>query len=114
MRLLARLRRFVDWDFATSGVQFGNASLLVLGALWLPAIAARGSEDWWIRVGSLMLAAICSLIWMSFVLWRGWRLFRASAFKGDRRYDRETRLELPPEYRDTESATKASRSRREG
>lgn len=113
MSLLTRLRRFVDWDFGTSNTVGGNASLLVLGLVWLLAVFAMGSGGPRIWTVSLVLAAIFSLAWLMFVLWRGWRLFRASAIKGDRAYDQKGKAKLPPEYRDTESVTKASRSKRQ-
>jgi hypothetical protein len=45
---------------------------------------------------------------LAIVAWRGWRVFHASALKCDRVYDRKTRTLLPPEYRNTNSASRAS------
>jgi type VI protein secretion system component VasK len=57
-------------------------------------------------------AAIWFVGWLLFVGWRFWRMMREAGIKGDRHYDREGKYDLPPEYADSESATKARRRRK--
>ena len=45
--------------------------------------------------------------WFGFVGWRCIRMMRAMTLRKDRHFDRQGRFDLPPEYRDTQSATKA-------
>jgi hypothetical protein len=57
---------------------------------------------WAWTVGALWL-----LVWNALVVWRFWRYMKEAAIKGDRHYDRVGKYDLPPEYADSESATKA-------
>lgn len=112
MKRFARLCRFVDWDLSkTGGVRAGDFSLLIGVAVIgipLPFLSwpYRGGEAVFIFV-----AIAAFLAWSWFVGWRAWRLFRASGIRGDRKYDREGKFELPAEYASTESATQAARRR---
>jgi len=59
----------------------------------------------WLCVGLLTA-------WAVMVHWRGWLVFKAFARSSDRQYDRKDKFALPPEYRDTESATAAAERRK--
>ncbi len=108
MAILSRLCRFVDWDLSkTGGVRRGAGSLLIAMLPPLAVGAAKPAYD--VGAASLAGAALISAIWLVFVGWRGWRLFRATAIKVDRKFDQETKYKLPPEYRKSESVTEAKR-----
>lgn len=108
----ARLCRFVDWDLSrSSGVHTGSCSLLIaLMIVGLPAflldLPVHGN-------GVIVVAAFGAVaaLWIGFVLLRGWRLLRAEAMKSDRAYDSSGKYQLPPEYAQTERATKAAQQR---
>jgi type VI protein secretion system component VasK len=110
--VFTRLCRFVDWDLGRSGgVRTGSCSLLIAFMIaGLPALfvghPVQGKDV-------IVLAAFGTIaaLWIAFVLWRGWRLLRAEAVKADRAYDRGGKYQLPPEYVQTESATRAARRR---
>lgn len=51
-------------------------------------------------------------VWVIFIGWRGVRTVRALALKRDRKFDREGKFALPPEYGNTHSVTEARRRRR--
>ncbi len=110
--VFARLCRFVDWDLGgPGGVRTGSCSILICIVIaGLPALfldhPIRGN-------GVAVVAAFGTIaaLWIAFVLWRGWRLLRAEAVKADRAYDRGGKYQLPPEYVQTESATRAARRR---
>lgn len=110
---LVRLCRFVDWDLSkTGGIRAGAWSLFI-GALaaCLPVpFVVRPYQDW--EVAALAGSVIAAVLWFGFVAWRGLRLLRATAGRGDREYDRQGKYDLPPEYKATESATSAARRRR--
>ena len=59
----------------------------------------------------IAVAISASLIWLSFVAWRGIRILRVTAIRGDRAYDFRDKHLLSSEYAETESATKANRRR---
>ena len=110
MRLL---RRFVDWDLSrTSGVRAGAWSLFLT---FLPALALiEGARllDVEPNRAAIALTIVVTAAWAAFVAWRWWRLLKAYAIKGDREYDRRGKLRLPPEYRESESVTRARRKQR--
>lgn len=56
--------------------------------------------------------AVWLLGWNALVVWRLWRYIKETAIKGDRHYDRVGKYDLPPEYADSESATKAKQRRK--
>jgi hypothetical protein len=112
MALLSRLRRFVDWDFQTSGVSSGHASVFVAILLWVPVLVFRHSVSSRTATAMLVLTAAVTATWVTFVVWRGWSLLKASAQNADRLYDQEGKLKLSAEYRDTESASRAPRRRK--
>lgn len=113
MRLVHRLRRFVDWDLGSSAVGAGKASLLVAMLLWVPALIAQTWANATVAKLLLPLTLLLNAAWFAFVIWRGLRLLKASALKGDRDYDRRGKYHLASEYRASESATRARRRRRE-
>lgn len=110
--VFARLCRFVDWDLRRfSGVHRGPCSLLIaLVIAGLPALFL----DHPIQGNDVIVVAAfgaVAALWVGFVLWRVWRFLRAEAMKSDRIYDRSGKYQLPPEYAQTESATKAAQWR---
>ena len=108
--LYLRVRRWVDRQFHPAGdpkalvfppMPFALLALMIGG--WRVGPAAPG-----------VYAAIgIYLAWSIFVGWRWVRMMRTIALRRDRRFDREGRFELPPEYRDTHSATKARSEQRQ-
>lgn len=62
------------------------------------AFAAPRMSDIAGRLGWL-IAALLTMAWTAFVLWRVARLSRAAALKGDRAYDQRTKFALSSEYR---------------
>ncbi len=102
------LWRFVDWDLARGTIaSAGNASLLIGMSPWLAIFLIQQQAGKPTLTAPAVLAIAFDVAWFAFVGWRGWRLFRQSALRGDRRYDRSGKYLLPPEYADTESATRA-------
>ena len=57
----------------------------------------------------LAAVALLGILYSGFALYVGWQAYIE---KSDKLYDRRTKYNLPPEYRDTESATKAWRRKR--
>jgi hypothetical protein len=107
--LYSRVRRFVDHDQSTRA----RPATPFLGILPIAGMGIAQSHlsghaalvGWIVAVG-------IGLLWTAFAWWRGYRLLRTSAVKGDRQYDYKTKFRLPAEYLDTESATKARRHKR--
>ena len=60
---------------------------------WIPAVA------WFVA-------------WAIFVSWRYVRYLKEISIKSDRHFDRAGKYDLPPEYADSESATKARQRRK--
>lgn len=113
--MLELLRRFVDWDLSRKPITTaGNLTLLIGGLPWLALIATDERQGSPTASVPLIAAIAFDLIWFSYVGWRAWLLFRQAAARGDRLYDRKGKYALPPEYADTESATKARERRRKG
>lgn len=112
MRSYLALRRFVDWDLSGTGfIRSGSWSLMIallLACGPLPFVGRLSSPSA-LTVTALAIGA--SLIWLSFVAWRGIRIFRVTSIRGDRRYDRHNKHRLSSEYADTESAIKSKRRR---
>ena len=110
MKPFQRLCRFIDWDLGKTGYIRSGAWSLTVGLLLLtiPLVLFRypynGTAKW-----AIVSAVTLCAMWFSFVAWRGFRLMRVSAIRGDRRYDRESKYELATDYHSTESATAASR-----
>jgi len=59
-----------------------------------------------------VVAAIWFAAWSIFVSWRYVRYLKEISIKSDRHFDRTGKHDLPPEYADSESATKAKRRRK--
>jgi hypothetical protein len=108
MKPYMRLRKFVDWDLSKTGaIRSGAATLLIAMAIAsAPFIVVEQpfSANAW---AAICLAFAASLAWLAFVAWRGYRLLRAHAIKGDRKFDLRDKHRLHEEYASTESATKA-------
>jgi hypothetical protein len=106
MSAYLRIRRFVDRDL---GDRFRPASIFIaLIPLLIAGVVTRqlgqvASPGIWI------VGTVISICWLAFVAWRGSRLFRAVGLRGDREFDQVTKFTLPPEYRDSESLTRAMR-----
>lgn len=108
MVLFTRLCRFVDWDLSrTGGVKAGAYSLLLALLPFLLLVGFAGLLDVRPNLVACSVAIVVSVAWTALVAWRGWRLLKVYATKGDRRYDRRGKLNLPPEYRGSKSVTKA-------
>lgn len=109
MTLLARLRRFVDWDLGRSGgVRAGAWILLISGLPFVSLLVFERLAGH--RSGTaIILASAVTAAWLGFVGWRGWRLLRASGARSDRDFDQRGKFRLPPEHQDSESVTKAQR-----
>jgi hypothetical protein len=115
MKAFSLIRRFVDWDLSRGpSVGIGNLTLLVIIVPWLAVLPLRSMLAGSAWVVLLSITAILTTIWLGFVAWRGWRLIRSTALRGDRAYDRVGKLELASEYKETESATQAKRRRSMG
>jgi hypothetical protein len=110
MKILAPLFRFVDWDLRrTPATTAGNLTILVAILPWLAIVLVEQQADKPTSNLALVLVFAFDAIWFALVGWRAWRLFRQFAERNDRLYDRSGKYVLPPEYADTESATKARR-----
>lgn len=106
MGVFHRIRQFVDWDLSkTGGINTGTYSLIITFLPVLPFVIARSAMG-------IATTAPLSVAWAAFVGWRAWRLLKASRIRADREYDRKGKFNLPPEYRSTESVTKARRRSR--
>ena len=112
MRDYRAVRKLVDRDLAATGyVRSGGCSLviaLLLACLPLPVVARPYSLAEQLLIAGAILT---SFGWLTFVAWRGIRIFRASVMRGDRTYDRQDKHLLSADYATTESETKARRSR---
>ncbi|MEG3086946.1 hypothetical protein [Sphingomonas sp. PB4P5] len=112
MRSYLAVRRFVDWDLSGTGyIRSGSWSLMIallLACGPLPFVERPYSPS---ALTVIALAIGASLIWMSFIAWRGIRIFRVTSIRGDRRYDRHDKHRLSSEYAGTESATKSKHRR---
>ena len=94
-----KLRWWVDRNWVEGLGYKSNIAVGILPFLLIPVFG-----KWWLWPALAMFLA-----WSVFVGWRGWRVAPAN----DAHYDRRTKYLLPQEYRETESALKASfRSRR--
>ena len=83
-------------------------SRLPLLPAFLPAIAASLLQH---RIYSPLLYGLTGL-WTAFILWRGYRLMRAASIRGDRKFDREDKYNLIPDYAASESVLSANRRQR--
>jgi hypothetical protein len=86
----------------------GSLSLLVVMLPWL-AIMFQRKADETTSTSLWILVLALDVVWFAFVGWRACRLVRQFVKQRDRLYDRSEKYALPPEYVDTESATKARR-----
>ena len=115
MSAFHRLCRFIDRDLSKTGyIRSGGWSLsIAMLILSMPLLAFtspyRGAAAW-----AVAAAVSLCLIWLGFVAWRGVRIMRATSRKSDRRYDREGKFLLAPEYHGSDSATGAARRKRRG
>jgi hypothetical protein len=97
------LRQWTDDDIANRRFRISwiNWPLPFLPGILLNAVGLPGA-------GLLALpAAVLSLVWLGFNIWRGVRVLRASAAYGDWQYDKRDRTQLASEYADGISATRA-------
>lgn len=108
MRSYLAVRKFIDWDLSSTGyIRSGSWSLLIAVLLAcgpLPFIDRPYSPG---DLAAIVGAILASIFWLSFVAWRGIRMFRAVSIRRDRRYDRTDKHLLSSDYRATGSATKA-------
>lgn len=112
MGALERLRRFVDWDLRARPISRAGALTFIIGMLpWLALVATDDRQGTNALSPSVIAAITFDVVWFSYVGWRAWLAFRRSSIRGDRLYDIKTKYALPPEYAETESATKARRRR---
>ena len=108
MNIKARLHRFIVWDFQSgppSASRFSFFIGLVPLAVFVLVDRPLDGGDITLIVAGLVL----SIAWFGFVAWRLARAAKANAVKADRKYDREGKFDLSPEYEATESATRAVR-----
>ena len=115
VKVFLHLRRFVDWDLSRGpSVGIGNLTILAVIVPWLAVLPLRNIVDRTSWAFVLWSTATLSVLWIGFVAWRGWRLFRASALRSDKAFDREERFGLSSDYHESESSTKARRRRQNG
>ena len=112
VRTFHRLCRFVDRDLSETGRIRAGARSLLVGLIIVSPLLFYDSPYGGAAALTVAASVVLSLTWFAFVGWRGLRLFRAMAAKADRRFDRNTKFSLPSEYRETVSATEASRRKR--
>jgi hypothetical protein len=106
MSAYLRIRRFVDRDLRD---RFRPASIFIaLVPLLIAGVVARQLRPL-ASTGIWIVGTVISVCWLAFVAWRGSRLFWAVGLKGDQEFDQVTKFKLPPEYRDSESLTRAGR-----
>ncbi|MFA5970264.1 MAG: hypothetical protein WC816_13600 [Sphingomonas sp.] len=106
--MFSSFRRFVDWDLRRQpNVSAGALTLLIGMSPWLALGATGGEKHPPIFSAATVAIILFDLLWFGFVGWRAWALIRQAAAQADRLYDRKGKYSLPPEYADTESATKA-------
>ena len=107
---IQRLCRFIDWDLGKTGyIRSGTWSLIIgLLILAIPLVVFSYPFDRTAASAIAVAIGLC-LFWIGFVGWRGFRLMRASAIRGDRTYDHNDKYKLAADYHSTESATAASR-----
>ena len=105
MRSYQVVRNWVDHMLGKEGVRSRGVLFPAFPPLFLPAIF---EPNWFVWT----LVAALSSGWFAFVSWRGWRMMKATAARGDRAYDREGKFKLAKEYSSTESTTAAKRGRR--
>ena len=58
------------------------------------------------------IAAVWFVAWTIFTFWRYARYLKEVSIKSDRQFDRSGKYNLPPEYADSESATRARQRRK--
>lgn len=108
MRIITSVCSFIDRDLAKRPrVSAGNLTLLVGILLWLPLIVLRRQLSDSAQMVAFVMTLAATTAWFTLVAWRGWQLFRASASRADRQYDRVGKFNLLPEYNDSESAHQA-------
>jgi hypothetical protein len=79
----------------------------LLIVIMIEGFPARGPSGYALLVGGAIGVALAF-----FIGWRQWRLFRASAIKSGRYYERTGRYFLPSEYHDSEDSLLAERRRK--
>lgn len=108
MKPLMLRRKFVDWDLSKTGaIRSGAASLLIAMAIASTPFIVVVRPFSTSALAAICIAFTASFVWLTFVAWRGYRLLRIEAIKGDREFDLRDKHLLPEEYASTESATKA-------
>ena len=108
--LYPSIRRFVDRDLKRHGARPFSLFIAIVPLLVAALLAGHLG-----RSASFLLWAACIAVsagWTIFVGWRALLLLLKASVRADEAYDAHTKYLLPPEYRDTESATSARRKRR--
>lgn len=75
---------------------------------FLPLAMFVGQRSLW----AWGIALAWFLAWTLFTVWRYLRYLKEISIKSDRHFDRVGKYDLPPEYADSESATKARQRRK--
>ena len=107
-RLFRAYRRWVDRDLIDPGTR-GVSALMPFWAGVVPAILLG------VRLEDTLILAPLGAVLAVRQGWRFTRVFHAvqvADWVAGKRYEREGRYKLPPEYRDTEHASLAARRRR--
>ena len=110
MRITGRLWLSVrGW---TDGVLRDSASRVELTLLpgMAPFLPLALIDDRFPR--AWVFATTWFVVWTIFVSWRYVRYLKEISIKGDRKFDRVGKFDLPPEYADSESATAAKQRRK--
>ena len=101
-----RIRAFVDREQATRA----RPATPFLGAIPIATMGlAQQYLDGNADIVGWSMAVATALAWTVFAWWRGYRLLRAAAIKGDRSFDQRGKFLLSPEYWATRSVLKARR-----
>lgn len=117
MRVMLRslylaVRAWVDRGVAGSS---GDTNNVLLAPILLPvAVAALlfGGDTLSERLIRLSPVLLWSMLWFGFSGWRYYLGLRRQSVRNDRHFDIWGKHKLPPEYADSESATKAKRRRK--
>ncbi len=95
--------------------QSGTAAEAALLPAFLPAVLVILWGQFLKIEHAFWIWSICVCWFVCWNIFAGWRLVRhlkEVSLRSDRHYDRVGKYDLPPEYADSESATKAKRRRK--